>query len=422
MPVSPFSDHEAHKTAVFLSFMSHDVALQDLPQRNLFVQRNFADSLSKVFWEETKMKKLALSASMFSLLATTAIAGGIDRSGQWITPIFESGDVVTFSVGTVSPSVSGTGIAGVVGPTSESARRFNPVSFSIKKTLTEKVDVAVIVDQPFGANIKYTDGVFALSPIGPYAGGYADVSSKAMTFVGRYKFNNNFSVHAGARAQSMTGTIASGNGILNASGDYAWGGLIGAAYERPDIAMRIALTYNTSISNKLDGTRIDPLGAFSFVDATHQSPESLNLEFQTGIAKDTLLFGSVRHVKWKGSSLDSTPVGGGAPTNWVNFRDDSTSLTLGVGRKINDKLSLALTLGYEAAGTRPSETALAPTTGYKSIGLGASYNVNESLKITGGVQYIKLGDQSVETRPGVLPNINMSGDAVAFGVKVAYSF
>ena len=358
------------------------------------------------------MKVLTLGTSLLSLVAGAAMAGGIDRSGQWITPIFESGTVVTFSVGTVDPNVSGT-----LG-TNDATTRFNPVSFSIKKDLTDKVDVAVIVDQPFGANIEYTTGPFAPpGGIGPFAGGYADVSSKAMTFVGRYKFNNNFSVHAGARAQSMTGTIASGNGILNASGDYAWGGLIGAAYERPEIAMRIALTYSTSISNKLDGTT----NFATPVTASHQTPESLNLEFQTGIAKDTLLFGSVRHVKWKGSSLDSTPVGGGAPTNWVNFRDDTTSLTLGVGRKINDKLSLAMTLGYEAAGTRPGTTALSPTTGYKSIGLGASYNVNESLKITGGVQYIKLGDQSVPTQPGV-PNVNFSGDAVAFGVKVAYSF
>ena len=343
------------------------------------------------------MKKLALSASMFSLLATTAIAGGIDRSGQWITPIFESGDVVTFSVGTVDPNVSGT-----LG-TNDATTRYSPVSFSIKKALTDKVDVAVIVDQPFGADIRYTSG--------PFAGGFADVSSKAITFVGRYKFNNNWSVHAGARAQSLTGTITSTPGILNASGDYAWGALVGAAYERPEIAMRIALTYSTSISNKLDGTT----NFATPVTASHQTPESLNLEFQTGIAKDTLLFGSVRHVKWKGSSLDSTPVGGGASTNWVNFRDDSTSLTLGVGRKINDKLSLAMTLGYEAAGTRPGNTALSPTTGYKSIGLGASYNVNESLKVTGGVQYIKPGDQSVGP-------VNFSGDAVAFGVKVAYSF
>jgi long-subunit fatty acid transport protein len=270
----------------------------------------------------------------------------------------------------------------------------------------------VIVDQPFGANIEYTAGAFAATPIGPYPGGFADVTSKAMTFVGRYKYNDNFSVHAGARAQSLTGTIASADGILNASSDYAWGALVGAAYERPDIAMRVALTYNSAIKNKLSGMH----NFATPVSGSHKSPESLNLEFQTGIATDTLLFGSVRHAKWGGRSLETTPVGGGTTINWVNFRDDSTSYTLGVGRKINDKLSLAVTLGYEGAGTRPGNTPLAPTNGYKSIGLGASYNVTDSLKVSGGLQYVKLGDQSVG------PVSFTDNEAIGFGIKLAYSF
>jgi len=344
------------------------------------------------------MKTLALGVSLLALATSTASAGGIDRSGQWITPIFDKGNVVQFSIGSVDPNVTGS-----LG-TTDSATRYNPVSFSIKQSITDKVDVAVIVDQPFGANIRYTSG--------PFNGGFADVTSKAMTFVGRYKYNDNFSVHAGARAQSMTGTIISGSGMLSASSDYAWGALVGAAYERPDIAMRVALTYNSAIKNKLSGMHnfATPVSGF------HESPESLNLEFQTGIAADTLLFGSVRHAKWAGGSLETTPVSGGATINWVNFRDDSTSYTLGVGRKINDKLSLAVTLGYEDAGTRPGNTPLAPTNGYKSIGLGASYNVTDSLKVSGGLQYVKLGDQSVG------PVNFTDNEAVGFGLKLAYSF
>lgn len=352
------------------------------------------------------MKTLVTSSGLMALFTSAALAGGIDRSGQWITPIFEPGDTVTFSVGSVDPEVTGS-----LG-TNDATTRYNPMSFSVKKAITEQVDVAVIVDQPFGANIKYTSGPFAATPIGPFAGGYADVSSKALTFVGRYKFDNNFSLHAGARAQSLSGTIASTPGILIGSSDYAWGALVGAAYERPDIALRVALTYNTSIKNTLDGSQNFAIP----VTASHETPESLNLEFQSGIAKNTLLFGSVRHVKWAGSSLDSTPVAGGASTNWVNFRDDSTSLTLGVGRKINDKLSLALTLGYEAAGTRPGNTPLSPTNGYKSIGLGGSYNISDTVKLTGGLQYVKPGSQTVG--PVTFDN----SEAIGFGLKISYSF
>jgi hypothetical protein len=111
------------------------------------------------------MKTLALGVSLLALATSTASAGGIDRSGQWITPIFDKGNVVQFSIGSVDPDVTGS-----LG-TTDSATRYNPVSFSIKQAITDKVDVAVIVDQPFGANIEYTAGAFAATPIGPYPGG-----------------------------------------------------------------------------------------------------------------------------------------------------------------------------------------------------------------------------------------------------------
>lgn len=99
------------------------------------------------------MKTLVTSSGLMALFTSAALAGGIDRSGQWITPIFEPGDTVTFSVGSVDPEVTGS-----LG-TNDATTRYNPMSFSVKKAITEQVDVAVIVDQPFGANIKYTSGL-----------------------------------------------------------------------------------------------------------------------------------------------------------------------------------------------------------------------------------------------------------------------
>ena len=52
------------------------------------------------------MKNLITAASILTLSATGALAGGLDRSGQGIGIIFEEGGFVELSYGNVSPSVT----------------------------------------------------------------------------------------------------------------------------------------------------------------------------------------------------------------------------------------------------------------------------------------------------------------------------
>lgn len=54
------------------------------------------------------MKGIALTAASVALTATTAIAGGIDRSGQDISILFEEGNHVQLTFATVGPNVKGT--------------------------------------------------------------------------------------------------------------------------------------------------------------------------------------------------------------------------------------------------------------------------------------------------------------------------
>ena len=48
--------------------------------------------------------------------ASTAQAGAIDRTGQPITALFESGRYAEFSLGTVSPDTSGVGVQATLFP------------------------------------------------------------------------------------------------------------------------------------------------------------------------------------------------------------------------------------------------------------------------------------------------------------------
>ncbi len=124
------------------------------------------------------------------------------------------------------------------------------------------------------------------------------------------------------------------------------------------------------------------------------------------------MFGSVRWVEWSEFSID--PLNYPPATPLSSYENDVFTYSLGVGRKLTDTLSGAVTVGYEAAlGAVPS--ALAPTDGNLSVGAGLTYTYG-NLEITAGAKYIWLGDAS-DPSVGVFSDNN----AMAFGLKFAYS-
>lgn len=356
------------------------------------------------------MKNFVSAAALLAATTSIASAGGIDRSGQFVRALFEEGGengaYAEFSYGAVSPGASSAGLP--VDP----LKSYSQFGFAYKQDINEQLSFGLIVDQPIGASVDYRPFPFAFG-----ISGFALVDSTAVTALARYKFNENFSVHGGIRLQDLGGQIQTFVGgvspaNLTASSDFGIGFVVGAAYERPDIAMRFALTYSSEIDVDLTGTEIALATATASQTAfTATIPASLNLEFQTGIAKDTLLFGSIRYVEWEGFNL-TTPGQG----QYVNFRDDSITYSLGVGRRFNDNWSGAVTLGFEEPGTRPGNTLLNPKTGQKSIGFGVTYTQGRT-KVTGGVTYAKLGNQNFAN--GLNFNDN---SAIGAGIRVGLSF
>lgn len=372
-----------------------------------------------------------VSFTVAALLATTSLAqaGGIDRSGQGVNILFEEGNYAQFTFARINPDVDGEpAVAGAFGNANNVAQSYNQLSFGYKHQFTDEIAVAIIADQPYGAHVLYADGPFSNIGSGgalPYDA-EADIDSRALTFLGQYDFGNGFSVHGGIRGLSVNGIIQSGDGILDADSDYNWGGVIGVAYERPDIALRVALTYASAIDVDFDGSMNQLVAPGTLFGAMPTSfdvefPESVNLDFQTGIAADTLLFGSVRWVGWGGFNLTTPGLAG--DIEWVNFDDDTVTYRLGVGRRLTDEWSVALVAGYESSGTRPSTTALAPTTGSKSIGIAATYTSPENWVLSGGLEYVVPGDQRVQVAGGAAPDLEFNDNsAIAAGIRIGYRF
>ena len=359
------------------------------------------------------MIKFGLTAGAALMVGTAAFAGGLDRSGQSIGALFEDGNIVELSYGSVMPSVNGT-LMGVL-DSGNVGSDYSQTGLSLKMDVNAKISFALIIDQPFGAAVDYTDADVGY----PIRGSTADFRSTGLTIAGRYKFNDNFSVHAGLRQIGIDADVAivtpGGAYVASYDNDTATGYLIGAAYERPDIALRVALTYRTATDfSHATQLQVAP-GVFAPVANTEYTlPQSVNLDFQTGVAANTLVFGSIRWADWTETEINSFAYPGNP---LVGYDNDTISYSIGVGRKFSDQFSGAISIGYEAA-TGDLADNLAPTDGSTSVQVGGTYKITEALELTGGVRYIMLGDATTEGFGAEFAD----NTAIAYGVSVGYRF
>ncbi|MEE2944902.1 MAG: outer membrane protein transport protein [Pseudomonadota bacterium] len=369
------------------------------------------------------MQAWKLAAGM-AVAASTATAGGIERTAQSVAPIFEEGNYFEFSVGSVQPEVSGTagGIDSV-----DMAADYTQLGFAYKHQFSDQLSFALIYDQPFGADVAYPTGTGY-----PFAGATAELNTAALTGVLRYQLNDNFSVHGGLRYQTIDATIAipilAGVGVgYTATGekDGATGYLLGVAYEIPDIALRVALTYNSKIKHEINTPESWGGGAITREDITEvNTPQSVNLDFQTGIAKDTLLFGGVRWVDW--SEFDITPAQFasappfGSGGSLVDYDDDTITYNIGVGRRFTEEFAGSISLSYEKS-LGGFASNLGPTDGKLGVTIGGRYTM-DNVTISGGINYTKIGDAN--TVATAAPTISDFSDnhAFGFGLKVGVTF
>lgn len=361
------------------------------------------------------MKSLLASAGLLALSANAVAAGGVERSTQSVAILFEQGRYFEFSLGHVNPKVTGTGPS-VLGGTTDSGdmtSSYTTLSFGLKMPINDRIDVALIIDEPIGANVAYpTDTLYAAR------GATGDIESVAATGIVNYRFNPNLSVHGGLRVQQTKGEVSLpfvGGYTMSTNRDVRMGYLLGVAYEIPEYAARVSLTYNSKITHKFDADEDFVGGAFqTSFDTT--VPESVNLEFQTGIAADTLLFGSVRWVHWQQFDINPDVYATLTPIPLVSYRRNTTTWNLGVGRRFTENWSGAVTVGYEGTGQSPTGN-LGPTDGQRSIGLAGTYTQG-NMRITGGVRYIDLGDA---TTTGLGGNFT-DNSAIAAGLRVGFNF
>lgn len=374
------------------------------------------------------MKHFILATTVLGTVSAGAFAGGIERRGDPSQILFEEGKrYLEFSVTSVQPDVSGVARpigapVSLAGPTGDIQKTFQNYAVGYKNQINDRLAVAFVIDEPVGASVDYRGGSFFDG--GAFFGGSsASVDSMRFTGMAKYNATDRVSVYGGLQYVGLSGDITvispatGGPGgppryDLRVDKDWQLGYLLGAAYEIPDIALRVALTYESKTTHDFR----DNTGAPFEVEL----PQSVTLHAQSGIAANTLLFGSVRWREWSQFavapedflSFDAGPPDVNVP---IAFNEsDVYTYRLGLGRSFTDTWSGAVVLGYEEQ-TGDQIGNLDGTDGFWSYTVALTYEV-EAWELTGALSYVDFGngDTNVASFKG--------NDAVAFGLKVGLRF
>ena len=317
-----------------------------------------------------------------------------------------------------------------------------------------KAQVTPVVEAMVKARVKDTiDGMNANLGTG---GTSVDVSTQNYSLIFGFKPIENFTVYAGPVYQlakgklSLRGNIASVfNGYdadFKETGDIGW--LAGVAYEIPEIALKASLTYRSAIEHDLEANenwttgQLTGLGLLGITPTAGnvilETPQSVNLDFQSGIMANTVAFVNLRWVDWDAFGVRPAEFGqvsqGVGPLltpprpngfDVIKYSDDQWSVNAGIGRKINDKWGGSVSVGWDSGAGNPV-SSLGPTEGYTNVGLAFQYSPAPDYFVGGGVKYFWLGDADaqISSQAGTAGHVAKFEDntAIAYGLKMGYRF
>lgn len=327
----------------------------------------------------------------------SAVAGGFERSDQSVGVLFEKGRLLELGGAYLIPEASGVGSR--LSPTP--GRRSGDIAdntvnfrFAFKDDINESLSYAVIFDQPYGSNITYPRSSYFASD------SRARLTTNALTAILQYNLpesvglaGGRFSIFGGARAQQIdaSASIPFLRGYsVTAGSTISYGYVAGAAWERPDLGMRVSLSYFSKINSDVNTTESfagrPPVNTTTELD----TPSSLTLEAQTGLNPKTLLYGSVRYVPWGNFAVTPPLYGRTTGSPLAFFKDDRVTYRLGVGRRLNESWSVFGEIGFETS-TGSGTTNLTPADGFVSGTLGVSYKIDR-VRTTLAVRYADVGD------------------------------
>lgn len=320
------------------------------------------------------------------------------------------------------------------------------IDTAVEAGVKDKVTAAV--NAQVGATIN---GINSTLGVG---GTHVDVNTHNFSLLFGFKPIENVTLYAGPVYQSVKGNLSlrgNATSVFNGydakfkeTGDIGW--LAGAAYEIPEIALKASLTYRSKIKHDLETHENLTAGQKTVAQllnidlspgsTTLETPQSVNLDLQTGIMANTVAFANIRWVEWSSVAVRPHVFGNiaqavgpqiGRPDGFdvIKYSDDQWSINAGIGRKINDKWAGNVSVGYDTGAGNPV-SSLGPTEGYTNVGVGIQFSPTPQYFVAGGVKYFWLGDADaqISSQAGTNGHVAKFEDntAIAYGLKMGYRF
>ncbi len=315
------------------------------------------------------------------------------------------------------------------------------INTAIKVQATDKISLGLIYDQPYGADAIYSVNgpVSTFSQAGE--GTSVEVETQNLTALIGFQPNENWNFYAGPVWQTVEADIKLRGAAYKSLSGYnikveqeeAYGWLAGFAYQIPEIALKAAVTYRSEIEHNAQAHETSKIAVPRLIDLREidgivnaTTPQSVNIDLQSGVSENTLVFANLRWVHWDQftvspqllNSLGKIP--GQSSQDLISYDKDQWSANLGLGHKFSEKWSASTTVGWDSGAGNPV-TTLGPTEGYWSLGLGAQYSPAANYFIQAGVKHLWLGDAHAQTGGNIVAEFE-DNNAWAYGMKIGYRF
>jgi len=375
------------------------------------------------------MRVITMSAAGLLLSGSVALAGGFELQTLDTSPMYENGGFASFSTAKLNSKLYGVGANG------QKVKTLRDQSFS---NIALKADVGAF-NLGFAT---YRSGAIQMSGSsdGTFAGSYApsaNANLDTIAFMARYPVGDNFSVLGGVKQNNLDSfNLTSIYGSYDIKADANTSYVLGAAYSMPEIALRAEVLFQprskittsgtyTSAALNIPGVINLPAGIPGSVAATLKMPEMLTINFQTGIAKDTLLTASIHQAKWGSSQVTANVTSGNAGVDAAaaitSAFSDSTKYSIGLGRKFTDNLSGSISYSQEDGSGSTSTSSFSMSNGSKAISAGLKYSL-ENIDISFGVSHTMFNDITVKAN-ALTPNLYYKNNsATTMGFKISTRF
>ena len=367
------------------------------------------------------MKNLLKYTFAGMLLASPALSGGWEASRLDSSMMYQDGMYAEVGSSSIDYDVNGTTQASTKHKMAKDQTRTN-LGFKAQYGdfdigLATYMSGAIQLDGQ-SAHAAGCPGVLAACSVVPSA----DVKVDSLALLTRYRINENMSVIGGLnRYEVSNAKVTSLGGYYVVNGDEI-APIAGAAYENKEIALRVELLLQTETDVTLNAkSSVSAAVATTAVTGAKMViPQTLTLNFQSGIAEDTLLFGSVHKADWKTAQIN-IPANATGPVAAISSDfANRTAYSIGVGRKLSESISVLGSYATEDGGGATSTDPFTLTDGSQTLALGARYTY-ENMTISGGYSYTKVGDVTMTHSSG-LSSTYTDNKVTGIGLKIGFSF